>query len=141
MRSASSTAFQVYWSPSGDRLAYTRFISESLAMNELYLADEDGANPQLYATMAQGEFIGWSPKGDRFLFQDNFQVFVGEPGQTPQRLTNSVSMVGPRWVSDTQVMALHDTGEGWLLTLRDVNGDAVSLLPLPRSDVGRRTLN
>ena len=133
-------AFQVYWSPSGDRLAYTRFISESLAMNELHLADEDGANPQLYTTMAQGEFISWSPKGDRFLFQDNFQVFVGEPGQTPQRLANSVSMVGPRWVSDTQLMALHDTGEGWLLTLRDVNGDEMSLLPLPREamwDVGR----
>ncbi len=132
-------AFQVYWSPRGDRLAYTRFISESLAMNELYLADKDGANPQLYATMAQGEFISWSPQGDRFLYQDNFQVFIGEPGQAPQRLTNSVSMVGPRWVSDTQVMAFHDTGEGWLLTLQDVTGDAASLLPLPREamwDVG-----
>jgi Tol biopolymer transport system component len=133
-------AFQVYWSPAGGRMAYTRFISESLATNELYLADEDGANPQLYATMTQGEFISWSPQGDRFLYQDNFQVFVGEPGKAPQRLTNSVSMVGPRWVSDTQVMALHDTGEGWLLTLRDVTGDAVALLPLPREamwDVGR----
>lgn len=133
-------AFQVNWSPKGDQLAYTRFISESLAMNELYLADEDGANPQLYTTMAQGEFISWSPAGDRFLYQDNFQVFVGEPGQTPQRLTNSVSLVGPRWVSDTQLMGFHDTGEGWLLTLRDVSGDAVSLIALPREamwDVGR----
>lgn len=133
-------AFQVYWSPRGDLLAYTRFISESLTMNELYLAEEDGANPQLYATMTQGEFISWSPPGDRFLYQDNFQVFAGEPGRAARRLTNSVSMVGPRWVSDDQVMAFQDTGEGWLLTLRDVNGNAATLLPLPREamwDVGR----
>ncbi len=133
-------AFQVYWSPLGDQLAYTRFISESLTMNELYLADEDGTDAQLYATMAQGEFISWSPQGDRFLYQDNFQMFVGEPGQTPQRLTNSVSMVGPRWVSDTEMMAFHDTGKGWLLTLRNIAGDAVTLLSLPREamwDVGR----
>jgi len=133
-------AFQVYWSPGGDQLAYTRFISESLTMNELYLADEDGTDAQLYATMAQGEFISWSPQGDRFLYQDNFQVFIGAPGQAPQRLTNSVSMVGPRWVSDTEMMAFHDTGEGWLLTLRNIDGDAATLLSLPREamwDVGR----
>lgn len=133
-------AFQVYWSPTGDRLAYTRFISESLTMNELYLAGEDGTAAQLYTTMTQGEFISWSPQGDRFLYQDNFQVFVGEPDQAPQRLTNSVSMVGPRWVSDNELMAFHDTGEGWLLTLRNINGDAVSLLSLPREamwDIGR----
>lgn len=133
-------AFQVYWSPTGDRLAYTRFISESLTMNELYLAGEDGTAAQLYTTMTQGEFISWSPQGDRFLYQDNFQVFVGEPDQAPQRLTNSVSMVGPRWVSDNELMAFHDTGEGWLLTLRNIDGDAATLLSLPREamwDVGR----
>ena len=133
-------AFQVYWSPRGDQLAYTRFISETLAVNELYLAGEDGTDAQLYATMAQGEFISWSPQGDRFLYQDDFQIFVGEPGQAPQRLANGVSMVGPRWVSDTDLMALHDTGEGWLLTLRNVNGGAVTLLSLPREamwDIGR----
>jgi len=133
-------AFQVYWSPGGGQLAYTRFISESLTMNELYLADEDGTNAQRYATMAQGEFISWSPQGDRFIYQDNFQIFVGEPGQAPRRLTNGVSMVGPRWVSDTELMAFHDTGQGWLLTLRSIDGDAATLLSLPREatwDVGR----
>ncbi len=132
-------AFQVYWSPLGDRLAYTRFISESSTMNELHLAEKDGTNAQLYTTMAQGEFISWSPQGDRFLYQDNFQVFVGEPGEEPRRLTNSVSMVGPRWISDTEMMAFHDTGKGWLLTLRDIVGEAVTLLSLPREamwDVG-----
>lgn len=132
-------AFQAYWSPGGDLLAYTRFISESLATSELYLAESDGASPQLYATMSQGEFISWSPEGERFLYQDAFEMYVGQPDEAPQRLTNSVSMVGPRWVSDSQVMALHDTGDGWLLTLRDVDGTAVSLLPVVREamwDVG-----
>ena len=135
-------AFQVYWSPEGDQLAYTRFISESLDMNELYLADPDGADPQLYATMTQGEFISWSPQGDRFLYQDNFQVLPDEPDRPAQRLTNSVSMVGPRWVSDTKVMAFHDTGDGWLLTLRDVTGDCSGLAAAAAgSNVGCRKLN
>lgn len=132
-------AFQAYWSPDGSLLAYTRFISESLATNELYLAASDGAGPQLYTTMSQGEFISWSPEGERFLYQDAFEMYVGQPDETPQRLTNSVSMVSPRWVSDSQVMALHDTGDAWLLTLRDVDGEAVSLLPVAREtmwDVG-----
>ncbi len=128
-------AFQAYWSPDGSLLAYTRFISESLATNELYLAAVDGASPQLYATMSQGEFISWSPEGERFLYQDSFEIYVGQPEETPQRLTNSVSMVGPRWVSDSQVMALHDTGDAWLLTLRDVDGEATTLLPVARETV------
>ncbi len=129
---ADVDAFMVYWSPGGDQMAYTRFISESMATNELYLAAADGSNPELYATMTDGQFISWSPSGKRFLYQDNYQVFLGEQGKEPVRLANGVSMVGPRWISDEQIMSFHDTGDGWLLTLRDVNGDAAGLLPLPR---------
>jgi Tol biopolymer transport system component len=135
-------AYQVYWSPDGERLAYTRYISDTLAVNELYIADADGSNPQFYATMTDGQFISWSPTGKRFLYQDNYQVFAGAPGEPPVRLANGVSMVGPRWVSDDQIMAYHDTGDGWLLVLRNVNGDAAGLLPLPRDamwDVGTRS--
>jgi hypothetical protein len=82
--------------------------------------------------MTDGQFISWSPSGKRFLYQDNYQVFLGEQGKEPVRLANGVSMVGPRWISDEQIMSFHDTGDGWLLTLRDVNGDAAGLLPLPR---------
>ena len=125
-------AFMVHWSPDGERMAYTRFISETLELNELYLANADGTNPELYVTMTQGEFIGWSPSGKRFLYQDNYQIYAGAAGEAPRRLANGVSMVGPRWVSDDQVMALHDTGDSWLLTLRSAGGDAVGVLPLPR---------
>ena len=125
-------AFMVFWSPAADQMAYTRFVSETMSTNELYLANADGANPGLYATMTDGQFINWSPSGARFLYQDNYQVFVGEQGKPPVRMANGVSMVGPRWISDAKIMAYHDAGNSWLLTLRDVNGEAAGLLPLPR---------
>ncbi len=125
-------AAQVNWSPTGAAMAYTRYTDDTLATNELYLANADGSQAQLYTPMNQGEFISWSPKGTRFIYQDNFQVFAGAQGQPPARLANATSMVSPHWVSDTQIMASHDTVDGWVLTLRDVDGGATGLLPLPR---------
>lgn len=125
-------ATQVNWSPTANAMAYTRYTDDTMATNELYLANADGSQAQKYASMNQGEFINWSPEGDRFIYQDNFQVFEGENGEAPKKLANANSMVSPRWISDSQIMASHDTGDGWMLTLRDVNGDAASLLPLPR---------
>lgn len=125
-------AAQVYWSPTGAEMAYTRYTDENLAKNELYLADANGSQAQLYTPMSLGEFISWSPDGSRFIYQDNFQVFQGARGQAPSRLANATSMVNPRWVSGTQILASHDTGDGWVLTLRDVSGEAAALLPLPR---------
>ncbi len=132
---AEIDAVQVNWSPTAATMVYTRYTDETLATNELYVANVDGSQPQLYATTTQGEFIGWSPKGSRFLYQDNFQVFVGAAGQVAKRLANFTSMVSPRWISETQIVSLHDTGNGWLLTLRDVNGDETGLLPLPRESM------
>lgn len=125
-------AAQVNWSPTGAAMAYTRYIDNTLTTNELYVANADGSQAQLYAPMTQGEFISWSPQGTRFLYQDNFQVFAGAAGELPTRLANATSMMTSRWVSDTQILAAHDTGSGWMLTLRDVGGDAASLLPLSR---------
>lgn len=129
-------AAQVSWSSDMTALAYTRYTDASLATNELYIADANGANPKLYASMTQGEFIGWSPAGIHFLYQDNFQIFVGAAGLPPRKLANSTSMVNPRWISENAILAYHDLGEnGWLLTLRDVDGQAVGLLPLPRESM------
>lgn len=125
-------AAQVYWSPTGTQMAYVRYTDETLAENELYLANADGSQAQLYTPMTQGEFLSWSPDGARFIYQDDFQVFVGAPGAAPGKLANATSEVNPRWVSNTQILASHDTGDGWVLTLRDINGEAATLLPLPR---------
>ncbi len=88
--------------------------------------------PHFTRRLNQGEFISWSPKGSRFIYQDNFQVFAGAPGQKPVRLANATSVYMPRWISDNQVIALQDTGDGWLLAVRDVDGAAAGLMPLPR---------
>ena len=71
--------------------------------------------PSLYKPMNQGEFISWSPRGTRFIYQDNFQVWTGAPGRAPARVANATSMVTPHWVSDTEIVAAQDTEAGWLL--------------------------
>ncbi len=134
-------AIQVYWSADGSRLAYTRAVGDTGEVYELYLAGPDGAAAQLYGTLMNGMFLSWSPDSLSFLYQDGYQVYVGNASRKPQFLGNMVSVVDPRWVSNRQIISRHDTGSGWLLTLRGVDGSAYGLLPLPREaelDVARR---
>jgi hypothetical protein len=125
-------AYQVAWSPDAARLAYLRITTDTLMDGELYLADANGANAQRYAAVKDGQFVAWSPDGAYFLYQDNYALYLGAAGAPPQRLGTSVSFVNPRWVSGTQFISLHDTGAGWLLTLRSVDGTAYGLAPLSR---------
>jgi hypothetical protein len=122
---------QVFWSPDGSRLAYTRAGVDGAL--DLFLANADGANPQLYASLGNGSFTNWSPDGTRFIYTDGAgQTYVGAPGQTPQPLGRSMSLFDPRWISPLQLLALHDTGTNWLLVARTLDGSAVGLQPLPR---------
>lgn len=125
-------AYQVAWSPDGTRLAYLRITSDSMEDGELYLADADGSRAQRYAIIKNAAFLAWAPDSVHFLYQDNYRTYLGAAGQAPQQLGTSVSFVAPRWVSDTQFVSLHDTGAGWLLTLRGINGVAQGLALLPR---------
>ncbi|OQA41479.1 MAG: hypothetical protein BWY52_02547 [Chloroflexi bacterium ADurb.Bin325] len=134
-------ALQTYWSADGSRLAYTRAVGAAGEAYELYLAGPDGSATQLYGTLTNGAFLGWSPDSLSFLYADAYQVYVGAAGRKPQLLGNMISVFDPRWVSNRQIISLHDAGAGWLLTLRDVDGAAYGLLSLPRAaeiDVARR---
>jgi len=125
---------QVFWSPDGSRLAYTRAGKDGAL--ELFLANADGANPQLYASLGNGGFINWAPDGAHFIYtdgigpDDNGQTYIGAPERTPQLLGKSISLFDPRWISSRQLLALHDTGTNWLLVTRTLDGDAVGLQPL-----------
>ncbi len=129
---AQIDAYQVAWAPDTGRLLFTRYTSDVRDTVELYLAGGDGADPQLYSTIKYGEFVNWSPDGKYFVYQDSFQINAGSPGAAPQRLGNGVSLVDLRWISADQFVSLHDTGTGWLLNLRGMDGSAAGLLPLPR---------
>lgn len=126
-------AFMFYWSPDGTKLAYVRGVSDMGAgsVYELYLAAADGSAAQLYATLNEGMFINWSPDNSNFLYQNGFDVYVGQAGRKPQRLGNSVSVLDPRWASNRQVVSRHDLGSGWLLAVHGVDGSAYGLLTLP----------
>ena len=121
---------QVFWSPDGSRLAYTRAGKDGAL--ELFLANADGANPQLYASPGNGSFVNWAPDGAHFLYTDGAgQTYVGAPERTPQLLGKSSGLFDPHWISSRQLLALHDTGTNWLLVSRTLDGDAVGLQPLP----------
>jgi hypothetical protein len=123
--------YQVFWSPDASRLVYTRAGEDGTL--DLFLAKADGSNPQFYASLGNGGFVGWSPDGDHFIYTDgDGQTYAGAPDRAPQLLGKSVSLFDPRWISSRQLLALHDTGTDWLLVTRKLDGDAVGLQPLPR---------
>jgi len=125
---------QVFWSPEGSRLAYTRAGKDGL---ELFLANAEGGNPQLYASLGNGGFVNWAPDGAHFIYTDGIgpdgagQTYVGAPERAPQLLGKSSSLFDPHWISSRQLLALHDTETNWLLVSRTLDGDAVGLQPLP----------
>jgi hypothetical protein len=137
---------QVFWSPDGSQLAYTR-AGEDGAL-DLFLANADGANPQLYASLGTGGFTNWSPDGVHFIYTDAIgpdsigpggagQTYLGAPERAPQSLGGSTSLFDPHWISPRQLLALHDTGTDWLLVERTldgtaVDGNAAGIQPLPR---------
>ncbi len=125
-------AYQVVWSPDGTRLAFLRITSSNMEDGELYLANADGSKAQRYAAVKNAAFLAWAPDGEHFLYQDDYRTYLGAEGQAPQQLGTSVSFVDPYWVSKTQFISRHDTGTGWLLTVRGIDGVSQGLLPLPR---------
>ena len=121
---------QVFWSPDGLRLAYTRAGKDGAL--DLFLANADGANPQLYASLGNGGFVNWASDGAHFIYTDGAgQTYAGSPDGAPQLLGKTSSLFDPRWISPRQLLALHDTGTNWLLVTRTLDGDAVGIQPLP----------
>lgn len=125
-------AQQVAWSPDGALLAYLRITDDETGAGELRLAEADGSNDQPYAAVRAPAFLGWSPDGTYFLYQDSDQIYLGAAGRAPVLLGNAVSLFDPRWVSAREFVSLHDAGDRWLLTLRTVEGKVYGLMPLPR---------
>jgi hypothetical protein len=103
-----------------------------LETRELYLANADGSEPSLYATPRYWAFLGWSPDGKHFLYQDNQQVYLGTPGQPPQALGNFLSLFDPRWIGPEQFLHFLDQDANWVLVSRWLDGRAASLATLPR---------
>jgi hypothetical protein len=125
-------ALDADWSPEGDRLAYTAPVSDSPETRDLYLADADGSNPSLYATPRYWAFLGWSPDGRHFLYQDNQQVYLGAPGEPPQALGNFLSIFDPHWIGAEQFLHFTDQNTSWVLVSRWLDGTTASLATLPR---------
>ena len=95
----------------------------------IILAAADGANPQLYATIPNGRFIGWSPDSARFLYEDSGQLFVGAPGGKAQRL--AAGAIEPRWLGPSQILYQAGQGDTRQLIVQAVDGKAVPLQTLP----------
>ena len=68
-------------------------------VRDLVLAEPNGANPQPYAQLQGGGFLGWSPYGQEFLYLSDNNVYAGAPDRAPELLGNSISVYDPHWVA------------------------------------------
>lgn len=126
-------AQEAFWSPDGGRLAYTRAATGATGDRELVLAQADGADPQVFAPLRDGQFLGWSPDGKLFLYVDDYEVYVGGPARKPELVGNLISVFDPRWAAPGQIVALLDQGAEWMLVWRNLEtGEAASLAALPK---------
>ena len=129
----SVPAVETAWSADGARLAYLQPVAGAPDVRDLVLAEPNGANPQPYAQLQGGGFLGWSPYGQEFLYLSDNNVYAGAPDRAPELLGNSISVYDPHWVAPGQLLFLLDQGGGWMLVWRDLgSGDAGSLAALPK---------
>ena len=122
-------ARQVFWSPDGTRLAYTRPVSDTVGPQELYVANADGAQARLYATLARGRFVAWAAEGGRFLYEDGGQVFVGAVDAAALRL--AVNASEPRWAGAGHVIYVAQQDASRQLIYQAVGGRPIVLQTLP----------
>ncbi len=87
-------------------------------MLDLYLANGDGTQPQLYELLERGLFLSWSPDGKRFLYVTEQAVHLGAPAAEPLRLGGVASVFAPRWLTANRIVYLQDTGAAWMLMRR-----------------------
>jgi hypothetical protein len=129
----SIPALETSWTADGSRLALLRPVEGSPDLRELALAGPDGLDPQPYAQLRNGEFLGWSPYGPEFLYSSDGQIYAGAPDRAPKSPGNTLSVHDPRWIAPGQVLSLLDQGTGWMLVWRNLeSGEAASLAPLPK---------
>ena len=119
-------AHETFWAADGTRLAYTRLTGAATGPRELYLAGPNGAAPQLYATLQAGRFLGWSPDGARFLYEDGSQLYLAAPGQRATRLGESA--VSPQWLTADQILYLTDGASSRRWQMQGIDG---KITPLP----------
>ena len=134
-------AVELFWAPNGLRLAYLQRSNEDPETLVLMVANGDGTDPAPYETFQFGAFLGWAPAGRYFLYQKDGQVYLGNPRRAPEALGNAASVFDPRWLTADRIVYLMDQGADWVLASRDLAGQSVSLMSLPRSvsyDVTRR---
>jgi hypothetical protein len=126
---ADLDARQVFWSPDGTRLTYTRPVNDPAGPQELYVANADGAQARLYATLARGRFVAWAADNARFLYEDGGQTFIGAPDAAAVRL--AVNASEPRWAGAGHVIYVTQQGASRQLVYQAVGGRSVVLQTLP----------
>ncbi len=107
------------WSPDRTQLAYED-------NGTLFIAGWDGSTPRAYVS-GNARFIGWAPGHSRFAFwqTEPTEVWIGEPGQVPQRVT---SPTGPaaiadlRWVDENTYVYVTGEPEAYTLGIGTVGG-------------------
>ena len=115
---------------------------------DLFLANADGANPQLYASLGTGGFTNWSPDGTRFIYTDTIGPMVSDPTAQGKHLSAHLDRRRSRWERARRWLTRAGSrlGNCWRCTTPGqtgcwsertldgaaVDGSAVGIQPLPR---------
>jgi hypothetical protein len=130
----------VYWTATGERLAYIRQIVSDPALT-LVIAAGDGADPQEYTQEQTLQFLGWNPLGSRFLYGGVGYYAVGDPEAAPvvTALPAGNVPVAAEWFAEDRFVVAFGALESWRLAAGNQAGAFIPLLdihsPLPLFEV------
>jgi Tol biopolymer transport system component len=121
------------WSPTGDRLAFSRFSSSGgLPHSDIWVMNADGTNPvQLTNGRGAYEAPAWSPDGTKIAYNTAFTIGVmNADGTNSGELTyppNNHDFRLPAWSPDSTKLAFshirHDVGNGGMTVVAVINAD------------------
>jgi Tol biopolymer transport system component len=120
-----------YWSPDGNRLLYTRPVTETAENQQLVLANPDGSDAKVYQTLTSGMFAGWSQDNAHFLYQTGGSIYLGSLGKQPAALNGLTNPMAARWVAPAQLVYMLDEPNSSVLVWQPLGGHAAALATLP----------
>ena len=118
----------VQWSATGSRLGYAAYASN--VTPDIIVADGNGDNAAVYATVEQARFFGWSGDGQYFLFSTPGNLAVGQVGSESVEVAIPAGGVVQTavWLTNGRYLITTHFAGGWRIDSAHVKGAMSELL-------------